>query len=633
MMILTQVANVLLISLVHARAGGGHSFSGGHSSGGSHVGGGGGGADIGYLLYLYFRMVARHPLIGLPMTCFLAYVAYRIYSASQDSAMFTSDERISETISRGAAAQQQDRKRANLERLKARDADFDEAAFLMRASAAFGKIQDAWSRQQMDAARAFVSDGVMERFSIQIEMQKADRIRNHMGGVKVLDARILEVESDAHFDAVHVIFRASAIDTDVSLDDGSVVRGNQQRPEEFEEVWSFLRRPGAKTLKKPGLVEGFCPSCGAPLELADAAQCAACKSWVNSGQYDWVLAEITQLSEWAVRGAGENVPGFKMMADGDPAINVEFLEDRASVVFWRWQQALSQGSGAELRGAATDELCALIDAQARGRTEFYRDASVGAVEVLALEPGETMDRAHVSVLWSGLRASVKDGKTAAGEQVLRQHVVILSRKSGVATDARSGLRSLRCAACGAPPSSREIARCEYCQAPFNDGSRQWVATSIVPLGMWARPAAAGAGGIALDLDWAQNLSSAQALSVLVAAMLADGRIDPQEQAFLDAYAKKQGVAPEMVAALIEAGKNGQLKIPMPQDSDAAAACLKGFIRMSLADGSLSEGEMALMIAFGAKMSLGEAQVRALVRKERMALYRQAKGVLKSVDKK
>ncbi|MDE2293751.1 MAG: TIM44-like domain-containing protein, partial [Elusimicrobia bacterium] len=472
-----------------ARAGGGGHYSGGGGGfGGGGFGGGGGGGGL-YFVVLYVEFVVEHPLVGLPITAFFAYVAWQVYG--QSDVMLVSDDRMHRTIRDAAGVQGARRRDAALAALRARDPGFSVEAFLSRVTAAFLKTQAAWSAQDMASARAFISDGVMERFTIQLAMAKADGKRDLVTDVRVGDASIVELESDAHFDTVHVRLEASAVDQEVALADGRRVFGSGSR-QGFTEVWSFLRRPGAKTLERPGLVEGACPNCGAPLELSDAARCPRCKSWVNSGEYDWVLSEITQESEWAVRGGGEAVPGFAELAAKDPALNTQFLEDRASLVFWRWQWAFSQGTSAPLRAVAADGCCRALETEMARAPVYFRDAAVGAVEVQAVETGSELDLAHVLVKWSGDSFEGPPGKGRERGPALRQHVIVLERKAGAATDARAGLRSAACPSCGAPASGPDQAKCEYCGAAFNDGARSWVAREIVPVGLWRRPAGAEA---------------------------------------------------------------------------------------------------------------------------------------------
>jgi uncharacterized membrane protein YebE (DUF533 family) len=649
---------LLLPLLAWARAGGGGHYGGGGShgySGGGGYGGGysgnGDGSGIWYILYWLIELLFRYPRVGVPLL--LLFIAWWMFNNhSNRGTLLVGETRMTRAIARGQAAQESARMGAATAQIRQRDPAFDEQQFLARVAGAFLKVQEAWSRQDMQPARGFVSDGVMERFEIQIGMQKADGIRNEMSAVNVANAAIVEAESDSHFDTLHVRLSANAVDTEVSLADGHRLSGSGQQ-EPFVEIWSFLRKPGAQTLQKPGPVEGCCPSCGAPLEITDAARCSSCKAWVNSGEYDWVLCEITQESEWAVRGSGEAVPGFTTLAQQDPALNTQFLEDRASVAFWRWQLALAQGNAKALLPVASEGWCQDWEADPASRHYRYRNAAVGAVEVRAFETGGPLNLAHVAVKWSGEAYVAGSGPGQSLGLQLREHVFVLGRHDAVRTTENSGLNSCRCPNCGAPPASREDPRCGFCGTAFNDGTRQWIVTQIVPIASWRMPQTAAAAAAAAapsavasgvtawmtpaatagvppsapmgdpSLGWTQGLSSTEALAVLVSAMMADGNIDAKEQKLLDRYARNNHIAPEVVAGAIEAARQGHLQIPLPNTPQEAHACLDGLIGMSLADGKVDPAELKLILAYAEAAGLKRDVVVQRIKDIRLSLYRQS----------
>ena len=96
-------------------------------------------------------------------------------------------------------------------RIQQSDPDFNVATFLQRTANAFVTTQYAWSDQNLNACRAFVSDGVHERFDLYIRMQQEENIRNRMKDVAVTAAEIVCVTTDPHFDSIHVRITASAI--------------------------------------------------------------------------------------------------------------------------------------------------------------------------------------------------------------------------------------------------------------------------------------------------------------------------------------------------------------------------------------------------------------------------------------
>lgn len=616
---------VALASVAAARSGGGQNYySGGssyHSSsyGSSSYGSSSGGGDLLVnFVFLWLQFVLLHPLVGMPMTLVLAYFIIKVVTLMNGSdALY----RPLEGGSTPEGGQLSSRKAEELARLSARDPDFDAGAFLARASAAFLKIQQAWSDGDMAPARAFISDGVYERFTLQLADMTRRGVRNRMEDVRVLETELLACRSDRHFDTLWVRVKAFANDrmTDLQGNPADGSAGAQS----FEEVWTFLRRPGAKTLARKGSIEGLCPSCGAPLLIADSGLCGACKSWVNSGDYDWVLAEITQSCEWTLREPSRDVDGWAAAQASDPALNLPSLEDRASVAFWRWLEARRRSDAAPLRGIASDACCDALAAEMKEKPYGFLDAAVGGVEVVAFEDAGPQTRVHVMVKWSGR----KDWGAETGEVEVRRHFVVMSRARAAKTDARQGLRTARCPSCGAPSSGSSVAACAYCGKPLNDGSKDWVMTGFVPFGEWRRPAGASrrAQPAGAGVDWGSVFSPAEAFAILAQAMLADGEVSLAETSFLQAYAASRGLPAARASDIVAAAKAGILDAPRPANEGQADAMLRGMIRMSLADGVVTAEERSALDSFAVKNGLA-GEVDRLVLEEREAMGRSVRGV-------
>ncbi len=610
------LAAPLLLAAVDAfaRAGGGEGYSGG-SSGSSYYSSsssdGGMLADLlADLLILYIRFVILYPVFGVPLTLFQIYLIY-LY------VQFLNHRHAEQILGSGLQRQVETRLRAESAKLRERDPAFDEAGFLARASDAFVKVQAAWSAGDMAPARFFVSDGVYERFSRQLEDMRSRGLVNLMEGVAVRGTEILGFHSDPHFDALHVWIKATARDRTVDAS-GKALKSSDGP---FEEVWTFLRRPGAKTLKRGGVIEGQCPSCGAPLKVADAGKCASCGGWATSGDHDWVLSEITQRSEWASTDVHRDIGGWTLLSEADPAANLEALEDRASVVFWRWLDALRLGRSGPLRSVATEEVCALL---APAGATFWRDAAVGAVEVTACERTAGLDRVHVQVKWEAAPVARTGDGEREGRRILQRHFFILERASGVKTDARQGLRTARCPACGAPPSGSDEAGCAYCGGSLIDLKKDWALAAIVPFGEWRRPEAPlkrTDESASPGLEWGDALAPADAAAILAWAMVADGELAPHERRYLVEYGRRRGMDEKKVAAVVEAARAGALAAPKPADGAQADEMLRGLARMSLADGRVSDGERSALEAFGRRFGLHVNDVSAVVEEERAALLK------------
>lgn len=597
-----------------ARAGGGQGYSGGGDSAGGSFGGGGFASSGhrpggGGFVALWIDLSLARPEIGIPVNLFLLYIAYQCLNVRHE-------RRRDQTISEGLEKQAELRLRSESAQLRARDPAFDEARFLERVRAAFVKVQAAWSAGDMSSARAFISDGVHERFVRQLlDLKERGRV-NVVDDVAVLELGVLGCVCDPHYDALHVGIRAKVRDRTVdprgellAVDDG-----------EFQEVWTFLRRPGAKTLKGAGAIEGSCPNCGAPLAVADAGACAACKSFVSSGDHDWVLSEITQREEWSGHDAERDVDNWRAFAEADPALNEHAVEDRASVMFWRWLDAMRRQDPAPLLPVTTAERAAELLADAPGHS--WHEPAVGGVQLISCERAGAYDRLHVQVRWEAASLAFGPSERPGPRQRLR-HFLVLERASGARTDGRWGMRSLRCASCGAPSGGRDQAACAYCSQPFNDGSRDWVLREIVPFGRWKRPASSSSAAAPPPmpgLDWDGGIAPAEAAAVLARAIFADGEVSPHEERFLREYVSARGLPSARVAELLAAAQGGFLDAPKPADGPQAEAMLRGLIRMSLADGRVSDSEQAALAAFGKRFGLHHDDVKSLVDEERGALY-------------
>ncbi|UPT73450.1 MAG: Tim44-like domain-containing protein [Elusimicrobiota bacterium] len=196
------------------------------------------------LLDAYVLWVVTNPLQGIPVTLFLLYVVVsclKFKHAAPPSADIVTRQPYIES-------------EAELERLRVRDPSFDVRTFLARCDAAFLKVQEAWSAGDMAPARAFLSDGVAERFGRQLASLKKRGLRNVLTEVEIESSRLVHAFSGTHFDALSVAFTVRA--RDETLDgSGRRIKGSSGRLP-FQEVWTFLRRPGARTLGRAGTLEG-----------------------------------------------------------------------------------------------------------------------------------------------------------------------------------------------------------------------------------------------------------------------------------------------------------------------------------------------------------------------------------------
>jgi hypothetical protein len=430
-----------------ARPGGGQSYhaapSHSYSTGTSHSysystptssSGGGGSMSAGSALVLLFIVVV------------IIVIASKLKSRGGERASVAVDR---STQDEGLAA------------LRAQDAGFDAAAFAERAKGVMAKVNEAWIGGAMGPARRFISDGVYVRFQTQLGLLTAQGLRNAMADWSVVGCELLAAESDAKWDTVHVKMVGQARDADVpaSLSAQQAADKARHAPlQRYEEVWSFLRRRGSKTKDGVPALQGRCPNCGADLPISEVVRCEYCKAVVNSGEHDWVLAEITQPEEWRPWMTNAEIGGLGQLQAKDPMVSRQELEDRASVVFWKWIDARVTGARTRL-----ERFCLVTGAPPAPRAALTQVA-VGASELVDVVVGQDgLDRCEVDLTWSA--------SEGGGEPVNQVSRVVLARASNATS--KGGLNSLDCPNCRGPLADSDLVKCNYCGEPLAGGKHEW----------------------------------------------------------------------------------------------------------------------------------------------------------------
>jgi len=637
---------LLITETADARAGGGHNYSSGsRSSGGGGRSSSGGGGIEGELVMLLIRLIFHYPAVGIPVTIVVIIIVAKGYNTGNDAW-------IDHTIMKAEKLAPRRQAYVALTELKKRDPDFDEGLFRKRAEKAFRIIQKAWTDRDISAAQNFLSDGVFEQFTIQTDELKEKGIIDYMKDMEIISSCPVKFQSDRNFDVVHLRIDARAVNYRMEEKTGKLLNGSKE-PESFAEIWSFIRKPGVKTLKKPGLIEGQCPNCGNPIKSGRLAKCDVCNALLRSGEYDWVLAGITQACEWSTR-PDQHIPGLSDFLELDPGFNMQHLEDRVSVMFWRKIEAERKGDVSPLRKIARNEFC---DAQLQwykpdnsGARRFYTSCAVGAIDLLGIDMLEPNDHAYVEVIWSGLPSTQMPNKTirTAPQPINFKHVFVLGRKHGVQTKVSSSLASARCPSCGAPEQTGIENECSYCGTVMNDGNSDWVLETVLTrndaqvvailekmkkLRQKAATPGVTAATPAASFPAQQQKYTASGLELVrwaTAMMLADGHIDEKETAMIGNIARQLDVPAHKLQQVVTEMQAKSDPVAYMIDTSvhpANALLLKHLARIALADGKLSKEEVEMLKTVGRRINLADADIEMLLSQERKNLYQEAKAAI------
>ena len=333
-------------------------------------------------------------------------------------------------------------------------------------------VQQAWSDNKIHAVRAWLSQGMVSRLHLQLQLMiEQEGQRNRTAKFRVLSlspAGAPEFQGD--YESVHIALTAeiASIEIAATMSESEVAeRLSKQRPAVFSEVYSLTRKVGARTPVSGGLLHGLCPKCGKPAErLTQTNKCAHCTTLFSSAQFDWVLTEITQIEEWTNRARAARITD-------DPPGGLQMLEDRAAFLFWNWLAAYSLANTALLRRHC-----------ARPFYENFRKTLtekhpvllpvVGAVDTIQLQ-GSTQGLmlARVKVKYS--RALERFTPATYAERVLT-----LGVNPGEKMAAATGFADYGCPSCGAPLPEQDSDRCNYCASELPVESADWRLFDISP---------------------------------------------------------------------------------------------------------------------------------------------------------
>lgn len=362
--------------------------------------------------------------------------------------------------------------------------DIDLADFKAKVRSAFPRIQAAWSAQSLAGVRPFISDGVYQRFTTQFRMMELLRQRNPLDRVAVHQVQVVAARSDGPYEVIDVAITASAHDAFVCALDPSL---DSESHDTFLEYWSFVRKRGTGHAYGDLYQDPHCPSCGAalPQDLGELCRCSFCQVMVNSGEFDWVLAEIIQPEDYEhpAAGHGSELAGeVARLAPECPDFSVQLIEDKAANAYMQIMTALATRNPAGVRRFVTDEVFDAVSAMIpEDHVIFSRIylndavlqnvARVGSRHRLELRLAASMQRVE---LLPGPRLALIDA-----DIFRRSDVLVLERDVGAVTDA-GALYQHQCAKCGGRVGDTLDVDCQYCGTPLNSTRNEWIVTGFHP---------------------------------------------------------------------------------------------------------------------------------------------------------
>ena len=455
-----------------ARAGGagGHSSgsshsSGGHSSGGgisSHSSSGSGGSGGGFS----------------GICCFLFFIAFIVILVLLLRAKTSRSGVVAEPVA--LPDEDAEKLAAGLAAIPG----FQIEVFRQKVTDAFLRIQAAWSAQSLAEVRPFISDGIYQRFATQFRMMALLKQKNALSNVRILRIEPVAATRDGEYDVLQVYISAAMNDAFVCELDHSL---DTEGDDSFVEYWSFIRKQ--QPTKEGDLYqEKGCPSCGAPLppDMGELCRCQYCQVMVNSGEFDWVLAEITQEedyghnSEMAPRVSPQLEEAVADLTREAPDLAVQLIEDKASNAFMQIMTALATRNPAVVRRFVSDDALAAITAMIPQENIIFNRIYLN--EAVLLEATRANGRHVLNV---GLTATMQRVRIGSGnklipvddEEVKGGYVLVLERDAHAVPD-KGALYQHQCPSCSGAIGDTLDLNCQYCGVALNSAGNEWIVTGF-----------------------------------------------------------------------------------------------------------------------------------------------------------
>ncbi|MBP7737043.1 MAG: TIM44-like domain-containing protein [Spirochaetes bacterium] len=586
--IILAVAAVLVLTavMVYARAGGAGDFD---------TGGGGGDDGIGFLIQIVLWIIMELPF---PWNLIVSGVVIVVFVVGSK---MTAKKVKAQTILNRLPTGDTVKKAPGRDAFMRNNPDFNEEIFIGNVKDAFMKIQKAWESQDLSPVRRFISDGVYRRFNTQFVMMGLLKQKNVISRVDIKNVYIDRIDSDGLYDIIQAAIHASITESFTSALDPSLNTGGT---EEFVEYWSFLKKRGKP--RKDIYQSDSCPNCGAPLpkDLGEVSKCASCGTLTNSGEYDWVLSEITQADDYTganpklglASGLTEKV---RLLIDENEDFAVQLIEDKASNAYLQMLTAQALGDPAIMRRFVSDDVFNKLPMPEPGARIAFNRLYLNDVYLVGVAVEEDKNVLAVAVKASCQRVKIDGGKAVKLDQAVisRTEVILMSRdrKAGAS---KGSLYAHSCPSCGAPMKNSLSINCAYCGTPFNSTANEWIVTGIMPMEQYEEYRRENADTLSYQVKASQvdRLYDVRdfAFNNMMLVLAADGDFGDEERRFAEELAKKWGYDREKLEPFFQMARSGRLSLRMPDDTKKRLKIYRMMEKAAGADRTVSPEERLLL---------------------------------------
>ena len=582
---------LLLTVYIFAAAGGG----GGGSSGGGDGGGSGGGEIIFWIIRILFEIIWRLPFpINVIVLVIIAAAIYYFYKTSQASSGLNSIPTSSYSASKKDIALPQS--------FVSKNTDFNVSLFKEKVRTSFKEIQNAWMLQDLSSVRKWISDGMYQRFNTQFLMMKQIDQTNEISDINIHNVFIDDVETDGVFDILHVGIQYTMYD---GFESGKYTQLNDGGPSSLTEYWSFIKKSGVK--EKDIYHSNNCPNCGGqlPANGGETARCPYCSTITYLGDYDWVLAEITQADDYLNSNSkfekqGKFAQRILSKIKNKNDFSLQNLEDKASNGYMQMMTAFMLKKPETARRFVADNLYAKIESKIKTEPNylFFR-LYLNHVTSFDYFQKENKDNIVLALKRSQQRIFIANPDKPTFENVItsQNEVLILSRNIN-AQMPKGSLYAHSCPNCGAPIKDTVDTNCTYCTAQLNSTEFEWIISEWMTAAEYETWKKTEAPTLANnkkldDLDELYDVRD-YAFNNMMVMIAADGVFAKEEMDYANMIAKKWNYSTDKLQGLLDMAKQKELVIRMPENPKKKEKIIAQMEKVANLDGNISIEEAKIL---------------------------------------
>ena len=189
--------------------------------------------------------------------------------------------------------------------IKKYDPNFNCDKFLAWAKETFITLQMAWSERDFEKARPFEKEELYQQHVQQIQKYKDSGRINVLDRININQAYLFGYTRDKEYEYMKVYFMARMTDYIKDEKTGSIIKGDPNTEYHLKYIYTYMRKTGVLTSEtKSNISTVACPNCGAPTAITSAGKCEYCGFIVTTGEFDWVLSDITGIKQGTNLGSG-----------------------------------------------------------------------------------------------------------------------------------------------------------------------------------------------------------------------------------------------------------------------------------------------------------------------------------------